>query len=831
VHRRRLCQNITDFAIRFDFRAGPSTRTGGDTLRRSLFLVIVIGLFCLSNLTRWGFRSRFARPRFAAEGAAHLRYTALVSRGEPIPALDRDAQWPEGLRVFRETSIGMEYLYGLLYRLVPGESPDLVRFLRFCVPFIFSLAIFPLAFLAAALWGRRSAGILAALLFAVSLPLVARSSGFDLIRENLTFPLIVFHLYYLLSVWYGGAKRDAVVSAVFLSLALATWQGTQFYLVPLFGFFVARAVLGTVTAAERRAVRPLVAGVVATGALVPFLRAGGFLLSVPLALAAAWCAVDCAAIRARRGRRPGGSGAVAPRGASGREARYAGMRGESGPPDGHARGAVRVAAAIVGCACILVPGIIFREHFASYSHFFKLIVYKLRYVYKPDDPRLLPFDARSFWVGPFHSPDPRHLFVFAFPLVCLLPNPAARLVRRAREGNFAAIFIVVFTLVFFVLFLLMQRLLPLFAVFAVLAAAGATLDLFTARGGRSVPGYPFIAVFCVLGIFILQDFAWEGPADIWRRAARTLRIPSRRSFVIYPSVGDPEGDMLDWIGENTEPDAVVMSLHYLSPQVLTYTGRSTNLNDFFESPRLRRKAQRLLALLYGGEERLLVFCREQESDYLLVSAALGCDPTRDSPLYQAGLADMPPDCAAYRLMFEPMRLSHFNLVYENEMYRIFRVGESPARRWWPRSPLFYERELLWRFEGDIAAFYHGVMRIYALTARGRSLMRAGRVREAERPLGEALRLYYFYPAWRLLADRYRRGGRSEELEALAEFGYRHDPHRADVCLLLARARLDRGGSEGVGDLLERAERLSPSDRQRREIEDLRRTLGGLTGGR
>lgn len=775
-----------------------------------MFLAIIIGLFCLANLTRWGFRSQLAQPRFAAEGAAHLRYTARVARGEPIPALDLDAQWPEGLHVFRETSVGMEYLYGLLYRSIPGDKPDLVRFLRFCIPFIFSLAIFPLAFLAASLWGRRSSGILAALLFAVSFPLVARSSGFDLIRENLTFPLIVYHLHFFVSASRGGVRvrRDAILSAVFCALALATWQGTQFYLVPLLAFLAARGLLGTASAPERRAVRLLVAGIVAAGVLVPFLRAGGFFLSIPVALAAAWLAVDLTSAGALERALPADHAGGAAR----------------------VRGLIRVAAAIAGFACILVPGILFKEHFVSYSHFFKLVLYKLRYVYKPSDPRLLPFDARSFWVGPFLSPDPRHLFVFAFPLFLLLPNPAARLVRRAREGDFAALFTVLFTMIFFVLFLLMQRLLPLFAVFAVIAAGGTTLDLFSSRNGRRVPGIPLVVLVCVLGIFLLQDFAWEGPADIWRRAARGLRVPFRRSFVMYPTAGDTEGDMLDWIGANTERDAVVLTLHYLSPQVLTYTGRTTNLNDFFESPLLRDKAQRFLGLLYGGEERLLEFCRDQGSDYLLVSAAVGCDPTRDSPLYQAGLMDMPPGCAAYRFLFDPMRLSGFNLVYENESYRIFRIGEPPARRWWPRSPLFYEQELLWRYEGDIAAFYNTVMHIYALTARGRSLIRAGRGREAEQPLAGALRIYYFYPAWRLLTDLYRRGGRSEELDGLAEFGYQYDPNRVDVCLLLARSRLDRGESGGVGELLERSGRLSPTEGQRMELEALRRALRALTGG-
>jgi hypothetical protein len=438
---------------------------------------------------------------------------------------------------------------------------------------------------------------------------------------------------------------------------------------------------------------------------------------------------------------------------------------------------------------------------------------------------LLPFNARLFWIGPFNSPDPLHFFVFALPILLLLPGPLSILMRRAQERDFEALFALFFLAVFFILFLLMQRLSPFFGVFAALTAGGNAAELLQGRLARALrkPAL-YLSLFAVI-VWLFQDFAWEGPHDFWRNLARRLRIPARNVFVVYPQARDVDGDLLAWIRSETEPGAVILSLHYLSPMVLTYADRATNLNDFFESPRLRSKAQRLLSSLYASEEDLYGFAAGQGSTYLLVSSALGSDPTKDSPLYQAGLINMPPGCAAYRLMFEPERLNRFDLVYENEIYRLFRVGSPPAHRSWPRSPLFYERELLWSEGGNIEDFYRAVMRIYALTARGRSLVLRGNDLDGERSLVEALHIFYFYPAWRALDELYARRGRFEERESAAAFAHRMDPNRADVCLALAESRAGLGKVDEIRELIDRCMSLPASTPMRERMEALRRRLG------
>ena len=763
-------------------------------MNRKLFAVALVALFCLANVTRGAYRSKIEEPRFAAEGAAHFRYARMIAEGRSIPPLDAPAQWPEGLRVFRETSPFMEYIFGWSWRLIPGSKPDLAAFIRYGTAFLFSLAMFPLACLSARIWRSPRAGLFTAFLFAAALPLVARSSGFEFIRENVTFPLLVCHMCFYVSACAGGGAILSVLSGVFLLAALASWHGAQFYLLPFLLFVLARSVLAEPDANERRAARAVVSAIAVAGVAVPYLREGRFLLSISAGLAAAVLVTGLIG--------PGAIGIVA--------------RGKSEVRRG-LPGARALKAAIAGVviAAVIVPGVVSGRHFASYSHFFDLVLYKLRYLVKPGDPRLLPFDARAFWVGPFNSPDALHFFVFALPLATLLPDPARLLARRAKGGDPAAQFTFVSLVVYFLLFLLMQRLLPLFGIFAAVAAGGLFQGTFEDRRLRGIIRPSFVLAIAAAVVFLLQDFGWEGRFDLWRDAARRFHVPSRERFAVFPFAGDVEGDLLEWIRGHTESGAVVMSLHYLSPSVLTYTGRATNLNDFFESPALRRKAERLLTLLYSDEDALYDFCTAQSSAYLLLSCAVGCDPTKESPLYQAGLTRMPADCAAYRLMFEPEKLSRFTLVYENEMYRLFRVGAGAAAVG-PRSPLFYEKDLLRSANGDSRTFYNSVMRIYALTARGRARIARGEGGRGEGDLVEALRIFYFYPAWKTLDRVYARGARIEAREAAAAFAYERDPNRADVCFALAESRLALGRTDGVREILERcsAPRSSAEDRSR-----------------
>jgi hypothetical protein len=409
-----------------------------------------------------------------------------------------------------------------------------------------------------------------------------------------------------------------------------------------------------------------------------------------------------------------------------------------------------------------------------------------------------------------------------------------------RKGDITASLTGWLALVFFLLFLLMMRMLPFFGVFAVIIAGGIAAPADRRADGRTASTDPRtspeergrarrIAVYsvsaAVLVVMILQVLFWEGRPDVWRRISRSLNIPRRSKYVVFPLERDPEGAMLEWLSSNTGPEDVIMSLHYLSPQILTYTGRPTCLNDFFEAPRLRAKAREMLISLYSSETKLLSFCEKHGSSYLVLSAAVGSDPTRDSPLYQAGFDHMPPGCAAYRLMFEPLKLRSFDLVYENELYRVFRVGAPPVERRVPSSSLFFSSNLLWHVKGDIQEFYDTVLHIYAVTVRSSRLLGAGAEREAEELLAGALRIEYFHPAWRLLDILYRKNRRSRERLALAEFAWASDPWRPGVCLSLAESRLEAGDREGAREILQVCAALPMTEAEESRFERVLKAAG------
>ena len=70
---------------------------------------------------------------FKVESALQFRYASMAARGEPIPEVDFDAQYPEGIRTSRELPMLLENLTGWTWRFWPFRIPfDFRMFVILC---------------------------------------------------------------------------------------------------------------------------------------------------------------------------------------------------------------------------------------------------------------------------------------------------------------------------------------------------------------------------------------------------------------------------------------------------------------------------------------------------------------------------------------------------------------------------------------------------------------------------------------------------------------------------------------------------------------------------
>ena len=110
----------------------------------------------------------FGAIPFAKESASHYRYAKKIAEGETIPAMDYQAQYPEGLKVTND-SILEEYVAGYLYKMLPVHGLPVHRFVSMFVILFSSLSIFAVFFVCRSIRMRDSAGLFAAFIYTVFL--------------------------------------------------------------------------------------------------------------------------------------------------------------------------------------------------------------------------------------------------------------------------------------------------------------------------------------------------------------------------------------------------------------------------------------------------------------------------------------------------------------------------------------------------------------------------------------------------------------------------------------------------------------------------------------
>ncbi len=572
---------------------------------------------------------------FTLESALHYRRVKMVYDTGRLPARDMMVEYPGGIDPRTTYTVGAEYIYAPLAKLLPSHLPVPNR-VRIVEAAWFSLGI---PFLALGLYGwRRSIGaaLWGSLFYALALSNVIRSTGQELSHENFAMPMLIGH--WAFCVWAGelaiGWRRRAAQagSAVMLALALCAWDMVQFYIALRLIYRLwrmVRAAAGSVSTRDGWGLEYL--ALAAVGVLNPYHRGQGWLLSGTMGLAHAATILIFA-----RGWL---------------ESRW----GDSRMHVIRAR-AIAVAAVLAGvwAAHFLLPAA------GAYGHFGELLWAKLRYLnVKPADPARLTFGQRILWVPALNSTDWR-LALTLFPALLGLTIPAFIVAftktRRSPDSRVSELmFAWAVSLIAFWLFARFHVFLSLFSCMLI----GLAWSLLPSSR---------LWLKIVVGVAVGGGLLVE--------SLHTLRRPEQwgRVNVYFKEINE----LTEWLERHVSPDAVLANFG-TSASVAAYGKCAIILHPKFENAALRQRVRDYGETLFLKDEKSFrdwAVARGARY-YVYAFGEFSSVHPELQMRYFVNALNPPEDAAARGFEFHPDDTTWFVPLWRNMKYAVYRVV-SPA---------------------------------------------------------------------------------------------------------------------------------------------------------
>jgi hypothetical protein len=507
---------------------------------------------------------------FTRESAIQWWMTREVHETGQLPSPTRDLMHPEELDLAQIHSVGSEWAYAAIARLLPAGWPLELR-VRYASVGLFCLVVPLLSLLARTLsGGSLAAQAVAGLTAAVAAANVARSSGVELSRENFALPFFVAFLWcealatrparsplgrWLCAAWAAAAA----------AVAVCTWD---MVLIGLWAWWARRAWGWSRQGEAAGPTAPLLAAaLLLAGWANPYLRAHGFWHgALPLALVGLACSA----------------------------------RGALTPGRRWLPWAAALAAGVLNAA--LDDG--------RYGHFGSLLAAKIRFFnLKPADPALLTFDQRMLWTPALNSSTWALTSAF-FPFMLwpsLLGALACGWSRKEKTSSRAGD-----PAVFFLASLLAYVFFFRFHVFLILAAALVLADW--AGRLRSWHGFRFYATGLVLsGVVVgetVHTLRKAKPVTLAdKRALAASGQPVGRSGVEPFLSADPaqlrfQTELVTWL-KAEHPGEPVLANFGISGPILAYAGCPVLLHPKFETKDIRERVREYAERLFRQDERAL----------------------------------------------------------------------------------------------------------------------------------------------------------------------------------------------------------------------------------
>lgn len=577
---------------------------------------------------------------FWTESAFHYRYAKMVASGRKLPETDYAMQYPEGIGVFRDEMPVMEMVGGTLYRwLAPKGLPFHVFLLRLVSGYS-SLVLVPAFLLSAVAFRRPLAALTTVLFYMLTFPAIGSVVLFAYVRQDFALPI----LFLASAIWLAGVEyrnRSAqAAGALGMALAFASWHLAQFYwTVLLAGCTVAYFWQPAWRDRIAGGIAVMTAFLAAAAILVPALRSGWLLASTAM-LASYALLLTHAAFRHSVSRTL-------------------------------LLGAVFLALFFAFLAAASWFG---AEHLDRYSHVYRLMFDKIRFLgIKPDDPLRMSFESRVMWTSSFLSPtwwSARRWMGGAW----LAGAWGAALIigdARRRGLRFLDTICLWMGVAFVILFALIQRM-DVFAAFFVCVWAGRAAP-------AELPASPRALAKAAILVALLV-YSWHNLITLYMVSGAPP-----------PSQLRP---LLTALRAHTQTNDVILAHFPLSPVICAHTDRPVVLHSKFENRRVREKVREFYEAFFEREDTLANVCKKYGVRYVVYQPEIALSTTKEAIRYMTARMDLTDEAAAVRMQFSPEALRWFQLVFQTDHFRVYRVLDyprAPGPLPFPKPPVYDSR--------------------------------------------------------------------------------------------------------------------------------------------
>lgn len=629
-------------------------------------MLLIIFVFSVFYRIRLNTNPEYYDPRdptafYWTENALQYHYAELIANGKSIPAYDSKLQAPEGVKIFENLTILMEYPCGWLYRLLRLKEKNIlfhtwtISYIAICA----SLGIFAIYLLCQSLGINYNYSILAGALLSFSLVSVGRST-FGFLNEDFALPFFILGL----AGYLYAIKKPryfiifSMISGGCFLISLCSWHFSRFMFLALISISILNIwIFEKGSRIKENAmvifytlVIPFIGSLI-----VPVLRSRLYFLSIPFAF---------------------GLGAVLGiiifYKETDREMIYS------------RNGWLAIATGLLFfLASILFTGLLKTE--TEYIHVWSLIINKIKFLgVKPSEPEVLDYPARSLWIEAFNSPHLVVLFKNLFPVIIPAIFGFVYLLKKQWGISNIRLFLLL-SIIFFLSFLAIERMGVVNNYFIVGLAISPSIFL-TKR--RDFYKYLFFIGLIIIILFnFYQGYHLHNPTGYIKRL--------RKLF------GSESGEVYNWRLNNVEvvryikfktpENSIFLSSFGVGPLIFTYAQRAIVLQPKFEVKGSQKLVKDFFDAIYNSEENFYNLCKKWKVNYFLYDVKILLDNSTNGARWIAGKTKIHQNSSAFLMHYFPQRLKHFQLVYQNSFYRLYRVlssNEIPVSKDFLYQPIY-----------------------------------------------------------------------------------------------------------------------------------------------